>query len=322
MRPFLHPLPFLSRTLIMLTLVAFSSGCPATEEPAVVLATSSADADVPASTDHGICLALGGGGANGLAHIAILAAFEELDLRPAHMAGTSIGAVIGALFAAGISTDEIRTLVQGIVAEEINVKELLRNGQGMRWVKFLEPDLDPGGLLESDAFIDLLRETIQGKTFDELSVPLQVVAADQWTREEVILGKGDVAGAVQASMAVPGLFKPVSMDGRFLVDGGLVNPVPYDILFNQCEHVVAVNVTGKNGEPTDISSLDSMFMAFQTMQESIVREKLRRRMPDIYIETDIVGVRMMQFHKLSAVEEQAGVAKKDLKAQLQSLVSE
>ncbi|TNF90142.1 MAG: patatin-like phospholipase family protein, partial [Gammaproteobacteria bacterium] len=188
-----------------------------------------------------IGLALGGGGARGLAHILMLEVFDELELRPHRIAGTSIGAVIGVMYASGMSAREIRQLVDRLTVsdDESWLSSLFEQDVG-RWWDFIDLKLGSGGLIDTDGFARFLEQTIGVTHFDQLGIPLRIVATDFWEREQVIFRHGSLRPAIQASIAIPGLFSPLQHQGRVLVDGGLVNPVPYDLLFDDCDTVVAI----------------------------------------------------------------------------------
>ncbi len=310
-----HLPPLLMTVILGISLASGVSGRPAEGD-------TGTNAD-PLDTDLKIGLALGAGGANGLAHIAILEAFEELGITPHRMAGSSIGAVMGALYASGKSAKDIKKLVEDVVVQESDTwRELLFDGQLFSWFRFAEPELGEGGLINTDEFIAYLRDAIEGSRFEDLQIPLLVVTADLWSREQIVFDAGDLLPVVQASIAVPGLFKPVQINGRVLVDGGIVNPVPYDLLFEDCDVVVAVNVIGKSIPEEDLSLFKSMFAAIRVMQTSILKEKMKQRAPDIYIETRIEGVRLLEFNKIDEVHEQAQRAKEDLKAELRAIIKE
>jgi NTE family protein len=124
-------------------------------------------------------------------------------------------------------------------------------------------------------------------------------------------------------MAFPGLFVPLQIGGRTLVDGGLVNPVPYDLLLDECDITIAVDVTGSIPVPADLqpSFFDSIFKSIHIMQETIISEKLNKRQADIYIRPAINGIRMLEFYKSEAVYQQAAPAKEDFKRSLERLLS-
>lgn len=158
-------------------------------------------------------LALGGGGARGLAHVGVLRVFEQAGLAPAGVAGTSMGAVVGALYAAGVAPHDL--------TERVDLLDL----KGLAGVAKI--NLRPGSVLSADAFEERMR-TILPATFAELAMPFAAVAADLVTGERVVITEGDLPRAVRASMSIPVLFEPVRMGEALLVDGGVVEPVPVE----------------------------------------------------------------------------------------------
>ncbi|ACV68532.1 patatin-like phospholipase family protein [Desulfohalobium retbaense] len=275
----------------------------------------------PMSAPKTIGLALGAGGANGLAHIRMLEVFDELGIRPHKIAGSSIGAIIGALYASGLSAKEIGEVVNELVVrEEDTWKDVFVNKDIFKWIEFLDPELGQGGLVSSDAFLSFLFKQIRVESFEALTIPLAVVATDFWQRRAVVFDKGLLLSAVQGSMALPGLFTPVRRDGLVLIDGGAVNPVPYDILAPSCEATIAVDVAGKRSPKKDLSFLDTIFNTFQIMQHSIVAEKTSANPPDISIVPDIVDIRALEFYKVDTIYRQAKPAKDQLKRELSALL--
>jgi NTE family protein len=275
----------------------------------------------PASNGPRIGLALGSGGARGLAHVQVFEVLDALALKPHRIAGSSIGAVMGSLYAAGLSAADIHEAIDSITkARDETWFEALISMELTRWMRFVAPGMGPGGLARADAFIEFLQETAGVSRFEELEIPLRVVATDFWTREMVVFDSGDIWPAVQASMAVPGLFKPVSHDGRLLVDGGLTNPVPFDLL-GDCDLIIAVDVLGTrtpNGGAEVPSSLDSIFNTFQIMQTAIVAEKLKRQQPDFLVRPDIRDVRVLDFYRFEEIFEQGRPARDMLEAGLRA----
>ncbi len=165
--------------------------------------------DTPAK----IGLALGSGAALGAAHIGVLRALEEHDIKPSYIAGTSIGALVGALYAFGKSVDEI---------EEIAVS--------LNWLDISDIRLSKLGLLSNNEIGELLDEHLGEVTFEQASIKLAVVATDISNGEKVVLNEGLVSDAVEASTCIPVIFEPVQIDGRMLVDGGLLESVPVSVL--------------------------------------------------------------------------------------------
>lgn len=265
-------------------------------------------------------LALGGGGAKGLAHIAMLEAFDTLQLQPYRIAGTSIGAIIGSLYAAGRSGADIRALIeQFLVTQDNSAKGLFALPKSLRWLDFVDPSLAHGGLLSSDDFIEFLGEQLRVKHFRELRIPLQVVAADLWNGHAVVFDSGTLLPAVQASMALPGVFPPVTIGGRALIDGGVANPLPYDLLTDDCDIVVAVDVSGdlQSDGSAPLSFVGVLFHGFHIMTENLIAEKLKYQRPTIYIRPDIIDVRVLEFYKARQVFSEALPAKQELLTALQ-----
>ena len=264
-------------------------------------------------------LALGGGGAKGLAHILILETLDEMGIRPHVIAGTSIGAIIGALYAAGLSGKEIRAQVeQFFVSQSAAERGMFALPKSIRWLDFIDPMLTSGGLLDSSDFIDWLGEVLPTSNFRGLEIPLKVITAELLTGREVIMQKGALLPALQASMAVPGVFPPVDVQGHSLVDGGVANPLPYDRVQDDVDIVIAVDVSGSRSLPDGetLSSMGVLLQGFSMMSRNILIEKLKRQRPTVYIRPDIQDIKILEFHKAREVFEQARPAQDELHKKL------
>lgn len=287
---------------------------------AVALGSAAKGAGTP---EPRIGLALGSGGARGLAHIQVIEVLDKLGLRPHRIAGSSIGAIVGALYASGLSAADLHEIIDSLTKEhDESWFEALLSRDLTRWMQFIEPGAERGGIARSDAFIGFLRDKAGITRFDELTIPLRVVATDFWSREMVVFETGDLWPAVQASMAVPGLFEPIRHRDRVLVDGGLTNPVPFDLL-EDCDLIVAVDVLGsRTPETPDAlpSSMDSLFNTFQIMQSSILTEKLKRMQPDIFVRPDIQDIRVLDFYRFEEILEQGIPARDAFEAELRQRV--
>jgi len=267
-----------------------------------------------------IGLALGGGGAKGLAHIPMLEVFDEMGIRPHRMAGTSIGSIVGALYASGIRAAKIREGVDRmVITKGDSFRDALRKRDVFKWLEFMDIEFGRGGIFKGDRFIRFLYDAMKVSTFEELEIPLRVAATDFWTSEPVILESGDLLPAVKASMGLPGVFTPVRIGDRVLIDGGGVNPVPYDIL-HDCDLVVAIDVMGKMREhKTKVPNVvRAVLGAFDIMQNSIIAEKLKHDPPDIYIKPDVIGVDILDFYKANDIYEQSGPARRELRERLEA----
>ena len=198
-----------------------------------------------------IGLALGGGGIRGLAHVCVLEHLDRLQMQPSIIAGCSIGAIIGALYASGQSGKTIRELIDThTIRRKDSWQDILHKGpEILKWVFALTPTRRRGGLLNVDRLLNQLLGSVAKADFAELEIPLLVVATDFRTAEEVVLSAGPIRPAVRASVAVPGLFSPIEHSGRLLVDGGLVNQLPYDLVFERSDITIAVDKQGRGGAP-------------------------------------------------------------------------
>jgi NTE family protein len=264
-------------------------------------------------------LALGGGGARGLAHILMLEVLDDLRIRPHRIAGTSIGAIFGTMYAAGMSGHEIREVVDRLTVSEDEswLSGLFEQDLG-RWWDLINLKLGSGGLIDSSAFTRFIRETTGVSRFDQLGIPLKIVAADFWERQAVVFENGNLAPAIQASIAIPGLFSPVQHNGRVLVDGGLVNPVPYDLLFDDCDVVVAIDVSGNRNPKTDNGPgyFETVFNTMQITQAAILREKMKHRPPHIYIRPGLEDIRVLDFNRVDEIYQQSKPAADKLRRAL------
>ncbi len=271
-----------------------------------------------------IGLALGSGGARGLAHILMFEVFEELGIKPSVIAGSSIGAIMGAGYASGASAKQIKEVVTDLIFHK-NSKfwQLYKKTDYTKMLNFIDVGFKPGGLIKGEKFLKVLREEINANSFEELKIPLKVVSTEYWDHDEVILDSGDIHKAVIASFSLPGLFPPVNLNNKLLIDGGMVNPLPYDIIQDECDFTIAIDVSAKkdkilNGTPP---SYEVLFSAFQIMQNSIVREKLKKSKPDILINTEIKGVKIHEFMKAELIYSQASKSKDELKKRLEKLLN-
>lgn len=249
----------MTRWLLCCLLVA-SNAMAQSETTTVAPAAVACGLREPGDTRPRIGLALGGGGARGIAHISVLRKIEELRIPIDCVAGTSMGALVGGLYASGMPVGDMRQLVASTDWKRLFDDSLARpersyrrkqddrdslvtlgvgiNEKGLR--------LSPG-LLQGERILAMFERTTLAVSalddFDRLPIPYRAVATDLNTGEVVVIGKGSLAMAMRASMSLPGVFQPVEVDGRVLVDGGLANQVPVDVVRAMgADIVIAVDV--------------------------------------------------------------------------------
>lgn len=271
-----------------------------------------------------IGLALGGGGARGLAHIPMLEVFDELGIRPAVITGTSIGAIYGAAYAAGMSAKLIRAHTEEALSQRFDLIRQLISARADPVQKLFNLLPLRSALLNAEALLDLLLPSAVPKDFADLRTPLAVVATDFYAQEPVVLAQGPLRLGVAASIALPAIFQPVMREGRPLMDGGLVNPLPFDLLHGAADFTVAIDVSGAareagtNGMP---SAFEAIFASSQILQRSIVREKLKSIQPDVYIDATVDRFQMLEFHRFREILEAAKPSKDILKRQVERILS-
>lgn len=272
-----------------------------------------------------IGLALGAGGARGIAHLAILEALDELNIKPCVISGTSIGAIVGLFYSAGFSTSEMRKILNQIIyGTRSKFWEIHKKSDFVKYFDLLDPTIKTGGLLRGDKLASFLSTKVKVSDFKELQIPFKVLTTDYYEKSQVIIDKGDLLSAVRASYALPFLFAPIEREGKLLIDGGMVNPLPFDVIRNDCDITVAVDVSATNefpGTPEIPPSYEVLFSSFQIMQSAIVNEKLKTNRPDILIKTNIKGVRVHEFMKAEEILKNSEVYKIELKKKLQKLIS-
>ncbi len=302
-----------------------------------------------------IGLALGSGGARGIAHLGVIRALREAGIEADLVAGTSMGALVGMGLAAGRLT-EMREVVL-----HLDWKKALHY--------FVEARIPRSGLIDGARVLEFIRQHSQDRQLESLDIPCAVVATDLASGAEVVLDKGPTAEAIRASLAVPGLFTPVHLNGRLLVDGGLVNPVPVNVARKLgADVVLAVDVahfepltpsqmaghkpakrpaseagrrlqermkqTGKRWRALASRSflapmikaieaweqepglLDVLGIALRISESQVAKMRFRTEPPDILIRPELADVFFMEFHRAPEIEEAGYKAAKALLPQI------
>ena len=230
-----------------------------------------------------IGLALGGGAARGLAHIGVLKVLSEENIQIDMVAGTSAGSLIGALYCAGCGW-----------------KEIMEIARGLQWRDLVSPTLPVMGFLRTTKLEQTLRRLLNDKDFAQLRVPFRAVSVDIATGQEIVLGSGSVASAVRASASIPGIFEPVRMGNRLLVDGGLANDVPADVVRSMgATFVIGVDLNADRLERRPPQNLIDIF--YRSLDMLIYNSTQRgRRSADLMVTPKLSGI---AYHDLSKLEE-------------------
>jgi NTE family protein len=241
-------------------------------------------------------LALGSGAARGIAHIGVIKALREADIPIDMVAGTSIGSIVGACYAAD---------AQISVLEEIAVTSNLRKLTGLLDPKFA---FIRSGILHGGRVENFLKSIIGDIDFKDMAIPFSAVATDIKTGNDVIINRGSLIKAVRASISIPGVFVPVNYDGRYLVDGGTTNPVPADVArFMGATFVIAVNVlndpkkrkhlglTGDKKSSKPPSMFNTLIQSIYIMEYGITRTSILKA--DIIIEPDVSNIEAYEFYR-------------------------
>jgi NTE family protein len=177
-----------------------------------------------------IALVLGSGGARGLAHIGVIKALEEHNIPIDFIAGTSIGAFIGGLYASGISAAALESLVWEV--------------DKMMIARIFKPKIFAPGVIDNKRIAAFIKDIVGNVKIENMKIPFAAVATDFVSGKEVVIDKGYLTDAVMASIAIPALFQPVYLNSRFLLDGGLSNPLPISVAKEmKAEKIIAVNVS-------------------------------------------------------------------------------
>jgi NTE family protein len=245
-------------------------------------------------------LALGGGGARGAAHVGVLQELYEMGIRPDLVTGTSIGGLVGALVAAGLSTAEMADTLESLSFNRI----------------YSLPGRKPA-LVNNQRLEKLLVKKIGRPTFADLEIPLAVVVTDLVRREEVVLSEGDVVSAVLATTAFPIALPPIEREGRMLVDGGILNNTPFDVAYHMgATAVLAIDLSNSApyGTPipraskgnllTRLLTLTSRQPLYQTLATTAdiltaanVEARRAARPPTVLLRPDIGTLGLFEFHR-------------------------
>jgi len=266
-----------------------------------------------------IGLALSGGGARGIAHIGVLRVLEREGIPVDYLAGTSMGGVMAAGYAAGMSSKDLEQTAT--VAS-----------QKRHMVQLLDPGLGRGGVLRGQRLLSFFKHEFGEKSFDDLPKELAVVAVDLLTHQEVVIKEGSVALALRATTSIPGVFAPLEIDGKQLVDGGLLNNLPVDVVKHMgAEVVIAVDIGFTYSEgvgqwignrswvPDNIANtLQVIDSCLYTMRIVEQENKMRQFPPTVLICPDL-PLNVNSFIGYNRVEELIGAGEKSAEEHLSEI---
>lgn len=262
-----------------------------------------------------VAVALGGGGARGFSHVLVIEAFDELGIRPGHIAGTSIGAVIGAVWAAGMPAEDMRDYLTGLLRNRADIIAKLVGARAGKFSDMFSGKLANTILLDPEKVLDLFWPKIVPDRFDQLSCQFSVVATDFYARRPLVFNSGPLVPAVAASMAIPGVFKPVEAEACVLVDGGIVNPLPFDLLEKSGVFTIACDVTGGPvaGKRAAPQPIEALLGASQIMQSAITAQMLKSHTPGLLIRPPVDDFRLLDFFRAEKIMTAAEPIKDDVK---------
>lgn len=202
-----------------------------------------------------IGIALGSGGARGLAHIGVLRTLEENNIPIDYIAGVSVGSIVGAYYAVNL---EIKTLEEKTL--QLTKKDLL---------KLIDVTSPKRALIEGNKIRNFLSELIEDKSFSDTKLPFKIIATDLCSGEEIQINKGKLIDAIRASISLPAIFPPVKMNNKLLIDGGVVNPTPIDVVKEMgADIIIGVDLTMRHAikleNPTIVETLVQSFEIIRT----------------------------------------------------------
>jgi NTE family protein len=279
--------------------------------------TSKAGAEGPT-----FALALGGGGARGLAHIHVLEILDEMGIRPVAVSGSSIGAIIGAAYASGMSGKDIRDHVLSVLGNRTEVMnrlwKLRTGGFGgllTGWMKLIPVDIEK----VLDAF---LPEAV-ARDFKDLMIPLTITGTEYYQQRTGYFTQGDLRSAIAASAAIPAVFRAVRREGAIYVDGGMTDPVPFEVLEGKADYIIGIDVVGSpEGEIDQFpGTIDSLFGASQLMMQAIISLKLRNNHPAIFLRPSVNAYRVMDFLKAKTILETTAPIRDELKRAVEAAIT-
>jgi len=263
--------------------------------------------DTPAT----VTVALSGGGVAGLGHVPVLAALDELHIKPVAIAGSSMGAVVAALYGAGMSALEIEAHVLSIVNSPLAYTRKYISGG---WQGLLTGDIKP------EVVIDTIVPPLLPESLQDMLIPITVVATDFHRREQVLFRHENTRLALAASIAIPGVFNPLEWDGRVLVDGGVTNNLPVDVL-PPSDITLAVDVASEPlAEDNDVpGAIEAVTSSVRIMLRTMTEAKVKLRENVILVQPESRKLSPLDLTKIDDAIEMSRPQTEQVKQQLLSL---
>ena len=284
-----------------------------------------------------IGLVLSGGGSRGIAHIGVLRVLEDLGIEPDYITGTSMGAIIGGLYAIGYRSEELEEIMENQNWPSLLMDEMLLSDVSYEEKEFIEryigelPIVDyriklPTGIVAGQRVAkflsDLTISAQQINNFDELHTPFRCIATDLETGDAVVLKEGTIAEAMRISMSIPSAFNPVEKDGKILIDGGIARNLPVqDAIDMGADIVIAVDVSSKLYEKKQLNSLVKV-MEQSVNFRGIERSREQQKLCDILILPDVSDTSIRDFSDTSGLVKKGNAAAKEHLEILQAIATE
>lgn len=246
-----------------------------------------------------IGLALGGGGVLGAAHVGALNALEEHNVEIEYISGTSIGAFVAAFYAFGYKSDKIKE-----IASELE------------WLDISQVSLSRYGLLSNKKLGELIVKHLDHKKIEDAEIPLAIVTTDLLTGEKVVFDKGSIADAVMASMSVPGIFQPIELDGKILVDGGVSENLPARTVKDMgANYVVSIDLNSKRSYQKPNNIIDVIISSLSLLIKT--SDQFQTEVTDLMIQPDLSKYNRSDMNQINElIKEGYEEAKKDLEENL------
>jgi NTE family protein len=237
-----------------------------------------------------VTLVLGGGSARGIAHIGVLKILEREKVPVSHIIGTSIGALVGASYSLGLTAKDMEELATHFT-----------------WKRLFDPVVPRMGILGGERLETVIHELTDSKKFSDCRIPLSIITTDIETGDEVVLKDGDLQKAIRASCSWPGIFNPVKIDGRMLVDGGVRNSVPTKFAnASPSDYVIAVDVGFCVRHGKIVNILQMILQSFQIMGHEL--NELQAKAADVVIQVELGDLDQSAFDRAREAIEKGEIA--------------